>query len=107
MVPIADDSTATSQATNPEMNPSMPVDPVRAAVHIILAIYLSPVILVVCLIGATSILAGRMLSLMKQVGNRGNRKKSSRPAQVGRLHGEKTGPRLIHRRERSQTTRRA
>ena len=92
MVPIADDSTAAGQATEPGNGPIDAGGPVRAVVHVILAIYLSPVILVVCLIGATSILAGRMLSLVRQVGNRWEPQEEfpDRPRSAD-LHGEKIG----------------
>ena len=67
MVPIADGPVTAGQATDPGRIPSVPVDPVRVVVQAMLAVYLSPVILLVCLIGATSMLGSRATRMVMRV----------------------------------------
>jgi hypothetical protein len=59
------------------------------------------VILTVCLIGATSILAGKAARMAVKVGDRLTRN-GSRPVRPGE---DKNGPRLIYRRQRSRSAR--
>jgi len=96
MVPIAD-----GQATDPGMTPSVRVDPVRVGVHAMLAIYLMPVISIVCLIGATSILVS---GAARMVGRGLGRRNGSGPTGLTHLGEEKNGPRLIYRRQQSRST---
>lgn len=105
MDPIANNSATVDQATDPGLTLPNRVDPVRAVVHVMLAIYLSPVILVVCLIGVTSILADRAGRIVGTLGGQFARAKRSRTAQVTRIYEEKNRPRLINRRERSRSPR--
>jgi hypothetical protein len=105
MDPIANSSSTADQATDPGMTSSNRVDPVRVVVHTMLAIYLSPVILAVCLIGATSILADRSTRFVRKLGGKFAREKRSRTAQASRIYEEKNQPRLIHRRERLRSPR--
>jgi hypothetical protein len=102
MDPIADGPVTAGRATDPGMAPSVRVDPVRVVVHAMLAIYLMPVILIVCLIGTTSMLAGRTTRI---VVDKLGRKGGSRPIGLACLDEEKNGPRLIYRRQRSRSTR--
>jgi hypothetical protein len=101
MDPIADGPVTAGQATNPGMTPSVRVDPVRAGVHAMLAIYLMPVIVTVCLIGAASILVG---GAARMVGRGLGRRNGSGPTGLTHPGEEKNGPRLIHRRQRSRST---
>jgi hypothetical protein len=105
MDPIANSSVTADQATDPGMTLPNRVDPVRAVVHLMLAIYLSPVILVVCLIGATAILADRAGRIVTKLGGEFARAKHSRTAQVTRIPETRNQPRLINRRERSRSPR--
>jgi hypothetical protein len=104
MPPIADGPVTEGQATDPAMTPPIPVDPVRFTVHLMFAIYLAPVILIVCLIGATSVLASRATRMALKVGQRLTRGNGSRPARTIRLGEDKNGPRLIGQRQRSRST---
>ena len=56
MVPIVDGSVAPEPPTRADLSSGPRADPVRFMVRALLVVYLSPVILVVCLIGAISIL---------------------------------------------------
>jgi hypothetical protein len=106
MPPNADDPVAAGQSADPAtMIPSAGADPVRVVVHGMLAIYLSPVILIVCLIGAASILAGKAARMTVKVGDRLTRWNGSRPARMVHLGEDKNGPRLIQRRHRSGSAR--
>ena len=98
MPPIADGPVTTGQAADPATRPSVGVDPVRVIVHCMLAVYLLPVILIVCLIGVTSILASKVV----KVGDRLIRRNRSRTALPGEDQNE---PRLIHRQQRSRSAR--
>ena len=105
MPPIADGPVTVGQATDPATIPSVRVDPVRVGVHGMLAIYLSPVILIVCLIGATSILVSKAARMAAKVGDRLTRRNGSRPTGMTHLGEEKNGPRLIYRHQRSRSAR--
>jgi len=105
MVPSAEGPVIEGQATGPGRIPAVPADRVRAVVQVMLAIYLSPVILIVCLIGATSMLAGGAARMAMNVGDRLFRGDRSRANRLARLGDEKNGPRLIYRRQRSRSTR--
>ena len=61
MVPFAESPATPDQATESEDDPERAVvaDPARRFVHVALALYLTPVILVVCLIGGASIMFGK------------------------------------------------
>jgi hypothetical protein len=91
MVPIPDDPVATGRSN----------DPVRLMVHAALALYLSPVILVVCLIGGTSVLAGGAAKIARKFVDRPGRD----PVRPGRAGAPRNGPRPIGRRERSHSAR--
>jgi hypothetical protein len=105
MDPIANNPATADPATDPGMTLPNRVDPVRAVVHLMLAIYLSPVILVVCLIGLTSILADRAGGIVVKLGGQLARAKRSQTAQATRISDERNQPRLINRRERSRSPR--
>jgi hypothetical protein len=102
MPPNADIPSTGGRAAGPATIPSAGVDRVRVIVHSMLAIYLSPVILTVCLIGATSILAGKVARLAVKVGDRLTRRDCSRTTRLGE---DKNGPRLIQRHQRSRSAR--
>ena len=101
MDPIAGGPVTAGQATDPGMTPSVRADPVRVVVHAMLAIYLMPVILIVCLIGVASILASRA---SRMVANSLRRRNGSGSTGSARLAEEKNGPRLIYRRQQSRST---
>jgi hypothetical protein len=102
MPPIADGPVTAGQAADPATIPSVGVDPVRVVVHGMLAIYLLPVILIVCLIGVTSILASKVARMAVKVGDRLTRRNRSRTA---RPDEDKNGPRLIYQHQRSRSAR--
>jgi hypothetical protein len=91
MVPIPDDP----------VTPSQPRDPVRFMVHAALALYLLPVILVVCLVGGTSILAGEAVKITRRVARKINRR---RVRIVNKGAAELTTPKTADR-SRSQVAR--
>jgi len=91
MVPIPDNPVATGQST----------DPVRLVVHAALALYLSPVILVVCLIGGTSVLAGAAARVARKLVVRHGRG----PIRPGKSGAARSAPRPMARRERSHSAR--
>jgi hypothetical protein len=101
MDPIADGPVAAGRATDPGRIRSVRVDPVRVVVHAMLAVYLMPVILIVCLIGVTSILASRAA---RMVASGLGRRKGPGSTGLTRLAEEKNGPRLIYQRQRSRST---
>jgi hypothetical protein len=68
MVPIPDDP----------VTPNPTCDPVRFLIHAALALYLSPVILVVCLVGSSSILAGKAAKFTRRVVRKINRRGDGR-----------------------------
>lgn len=65
MVPFAERPVRPPEAVEFEGDPARPVeaDPARRLVHVALALYLTPVILVVYLIGAISIILGKATKL--------------------------------------------
>ncbi len=89
MVPTKDDPTAKEPAGH---RGSGRVDPVRVVVQAALAVYLIPVVLVVCLIGVASIAIGASARLAgRLVPRRGvGRATGPRLADVGR------GSRVVH-----------
>jgi len=101
MEPIADGPVAAGQVTDPGLAPSVRLDPVRVVVHAMLAIYLMPVIVTVCLIGAASVLVD---GAARMVGRGLGRKNGSGPTGSTHLGEEMNGPRLIYRRQRSRST---
>jgi hypothetical protein len=101
MDPIAGGPATAGQVTDPETTPSVRADPIRVVVHAMLAIYLMPVILIVCLIGVASILAGRVA---RMIANSLGRRNGSGSTGLARLAEEKNGPRLIYRRQQSRST---
>ena len=96
MVFISDGPLLSGQKSVPGAVRPGQIDPVRFAVHASLALYLMPVIAIVCLIGGTSILAGKVARLAARSG-------------LGSPHRERDGlakreakPRLIGERGRSE-----
>jgi hypothetical protein len=102
MPPNADGPDTAGRAVDPATIPSVGVDRVRVVVHGMLAIYLLPVVLIVCLIGATSIMGSKVARTAAKVGDLLARRDRSR---TGRPGEDKNGPRLIHRHQRSRSAR--
>jgi len=105
MVPVVDGSVIPDRATDPEILPVPRADPVRLVVHALLALYLSPVILVVFLIGATSIVFSKAAKLLGQVSLKLPHRKGTGLNPVTKTGKETMRPRLIFRRERSHSAR--
>jgi hypothetical protein len=95
MVPIPDDP----------VRPSQSRDPVRIVVHTALALYLSPVILVVCLVGGTSILATQAARITRRVARKIHRRSDRQPIQIVKTGVGELNPRHAADRERSQIAR--
>ena len=74
MIPIAESSPLTGGSTELEgpLEPirSCPADPVHHFVQVALAVYLTPVILVVCLIGGVGIAVGKGTRMVRRLGFR-------------------------------------
>ena len=65
-----------------------PATPSAFAVQLALAIYLSPVFLIVCLIGGTSMLVGGMARALRHGGQRPVGRPVAGPRLAGRGHGK-------------------
>jgi hypothetical protein len=105
MIPVVDGSVAPDRATDSEILPVLRADPVRLVVHALLALYLSPVILVVFLIGATSIVFNKAAKLLGRVSLALPHGKGTGLNPVTKTSEETMRPRLIFRRERSHSAR--
>jgi len=85
MVPIQDDPVPENQALDPSSTHECRPDPVRIVVQGLLVLYLMPVLLVICLIGGTSVLAGHVAKFASRLaGNRRRRGKGHAPIAGGR-----------------------
>ena len=101
MVPFPDSPVTPGQMSDLEGTQVSQTDPVRLAVHVALALYLSPVILVVCLIGGVSVVASGAAKFARRRGRDLNDQKiGSRPL-VAQSSGGKVGPRRVSARQRS------
>jgi len=105
MAPIVDGSNTLTHARGAGILSAIRADPVRFAVRAILTLYLAPVILLVFVIGGTSILASEAARLPARVSQR-----LARRSQVGRKPWVKVSeatlkPRLVFRRGRMRTPR--
>jgi hypothetical protein len=105
MVPVVDGSVTPDRATDSETLPVPLADPVRLVIHALLALYLSPVILVVFLIGATSIVSSKAAKLLSQVSFKFPHRKGTGLNPVTKTSKETRRPRLIFRRKRSHSAR--
>jgi hypothetical protein len=106
MVPIQDDPVPEGQAPDPAATHECRADPVRTAVHIMLALYLMPVLLVVCLIGGISVLIGGVARFASRlVGNRWYGDKGYTPIAGGRAKIGEIGGRGRADRNRSRVAR--
>jgi hypothetical protein len=63
-------------------------DPVRLAVQLTLAVYLSPVFLLVCLVGGTSMLVTGMTQALRRGGKPTVGRPAAAPKLTGRGHGK-------------------
>src|SRR4051812_25778599 len=70
MVPRPEGLICPGSFPDAESRPAEARDPVRFAVRLALAIYLSPIFLIVCLIGGTSMLVGGMAHALRHAGHR-------------------------------------
>jgi hypothetical protein len=95
MVPIPDDP----------VTPSHPRDPVRFMVHAALALYLSPVILLVCLVGVTSILAGEAVKIARRMARKINRRGDRRRVRIVNKGAPELNTPLAADRSRSRVAR--
>ena len=93
MVPIPDD---------PETTCSVQADPVRIVVQAALALYLMPVVAIVCLIGGTSILAAGTIRMIGQLAGNCRRRQERRSIAVVRSEVGEIGSRPIVGRKRSR-----
>jgi len=83
MAPIAGGAVTPGRSTKSRAFPPVRTDAVRFVVHALLVLYLSPVILIVCLLGAASVAAGEVTGLIGKVSRGPARGKG----------GKATGPR--------------
>ena len=79
-------------------------DPVRLAVQLALAVYLSPVFLLVCLVGGTSMLVNGMAQALRHGGRHPVGRPVAGPKLTGRGHG-KAVTRLVELDRRPDVTR--
>jgi hypothetical protein len=93
MVPIPDD---------PETPRSVRADPVRIVVQAALVLYLLPVVLLVCLIGTTAILAGGTARIVGRVTGKLRRREERPTISLGRSEAGELGTRPIADRKPSQ-----
>ena len=106
MVPFAERPVSPHEATELEIDPgrAAEADPSRRFVHVALALYLTPVILVVCLIGGVSILFGKATRAVERLAIRPpQRDKDGQWPAVG--SGPEGGRRLGDDRERARVGR--
>ena len=69
-------------------------DPVRCLIHITLALYLTPVVLVVCLIGGVSIVVEKAARSVGRLTFGSHHRSKGRPVLVARSAMESPGPRF-------------
>jgi hypothetical protein len=105
MVPIQDDPVPKGQAPEPEAIRQAQADPVRIVVQAALALYLMPVVLVVCLIGGTSLLAGGAARFAGQLAENFRHRKDRAPIAVARAKVGEMGTRGHADRNRSHVAR--
>ena len=89
---------ASEESAVPDRERIEAVDPLHHAVHVTLAIYLMPVIAIVCAIGCASILFDRASRLATRLGS-----EWSGDVKPSRLPGPRLGFRPIIARERRRT----
>jgi hypothetical protein len=104
MVPFAESSVTSDEAAEPEVDAGRGVepDPVRRVVHVALALYLTPVILVVCLIGGVSIMFGKASRIAERLAFRPCHRDKDGHLLVARADGKGIGPRFRDDRERTR-----
>src|SRR4051794_24629396 len=87
MVPRPEGTISPGGSPDAEDRPREARDPVRFAVQVALAIYLSPVFAIVCLVGGTSMLVSGMAQALRH----GGQPPAGRPVAVPRLDGRGRG----------------
>jgi hypothetical protein len=104
MVPFVESSVTSDEDTELEVESGRAVeaDPLRRAVHVALALYLTPVVALVCLIGGVSILFGRANKVAERLAFRPPRRDGDGPLPAARPGGQETGPRLRDDRGRTR-----
>ncbi len=102
MVPISDDPVTFGKKSNPGASRPEQVDPIRLAVHVSLAIYLMPVVAIVCMIGGVSILAGGAAKIARQSVLGASRWKDRGQFRVAKAERHRTKPRLATDRSPSE-----
>jgi len=103
MAPIPDDPATMGQMPDPETIGSVQADPIRILVQAALALYLMPLVLVVCLIGGASILvSGAARIASKFILGKDRQLDPVRPA---RTEAGEIGTRRAADRKRSHITR--
>ena len=103
MVPFVESSATSDVAAEPEVDAgrTIEVDPIRRLVHVALVLYLTPVILVVCLIGGVSIMFGKAGKFAERLAFRPSPRDKHDHLLVARTDGKEIGPRFRDDRERT------
>jgi hypothetical protein len=103
MVPFVESSATSDVAAEPEVDAgrTIEVDPIRRLVHVALVLYLTPVILVVCLIGGVSIMFGKASKIAERLAFRPSQRDKHDHLLVARMDGKEIGPRFRDDRERT------
>jgi len=104
MVPFAESPATPGEATESEDEPGRAVvaDPARRLVHVALALYLTPVIVIVCLIGGASIVFGKATRVAERLAFRPPRRDKDGHRLAARSGGEEIGRRSRDDRERTR-----
>ena len=103
MIPIADCPITPGESRDIAGVESDQVDPVRRLVHVALALYLTPVILVVCLIGGVSIVVEKAARTAERLAFGPHHRGKGRQIVAARSGIEKAGPRFRGDREGTRT----
>jgi hypothetical protein len=104
MVPFVESSVTSDEDTELEVESGRVVeaDPLRRVVHVALALYLTPVVALVCLIGGVSILFGKANKIAERLVFRPPQRDEDGPLPVARPGGQETGPRFRDDRGRTR-----
>jgi hypothetical protein len=104
MVPFAESSVTSGEAAEPGVDAGRTgeADPFRRVVHVALALYLTPVILVVCLIGGVSIMFGKASKIAERLAFRPSQRDKDGHLLIARTDGREIGPRFRDDRERTR-----
>jgi hypothetical protein len=100
MIPIASEESAGLDEAGHE-----PVDPLRRVVHVALAIYLMPVVAIVCAIGGVAIVIDQATRLAARCAGEGRRSAKPEPLPVARTGEAGWRPAISRNRRRTRVER--